>query len=566
MKRNTLTTAVVASIAGVAGIASVSNAVFLNPDGVGQVLIYPYFTVNAGNDTLLSVVNTTNQGKAVKVRFIEGRNSFEVLDFNLYLSPFDVWTAAITTATTSATDPAVLTTFDNSCTVPTIKGNTNLPVFAGTTQTFVPFRNNLYAGADAGPDGLERTREGYFEMIEMGVLNNTTLNTLKNITHVNGVPRDCGAVNAAWSNIGGVSDYLPAGGLFTAIDTTTPTGGLFGGAAVVNVAAGTYINYNADAIEDFTSDLTLHSSPGELSPSLNNANNAPGGSITDVFGTIPANGARSIVFDNGRIVVSNWPSAAGVARPAPGQRVRSIDAVSAVLAQDTIANEFVTDSSIGAASEWVVTFPTKRFYANQSFIGQTTAILPFTRVFPLQPAAPTPDGNGTACVDIGLRFYDREEGTVGGGILDFSPSPNPGAGPQLCFEAQVVTFNQTLGAAGSRILGSTYARNISTSQASTFQNPNTFNAGAGWAAIKFLAASGTFQSPATASNTSCNDAACAEGIRSFRYVGLPVTGFWALTVANNNASPGVRGNYGGAFRHRGSRDCVGPAGNTFCVN
>ncbi|MGA9335964.1 MAG: hypothetical protein WBV39_16915, partial [Rudaea sp.] len=59
MNRNSLTTAVIAGIAGVAGIASMANAVNLNPDGLGQVLLYPYYTVNSGQNTLLSVVNTT---------------------------------------------------------------------------------------------------------------------------------------------------------------------------------------------------------------------------------------------------------------------------------------------------------------------------------------------------------------------------------------------------------------------------------------------------------------------------------------------------------------------------
>ena len=91
MKKNSINTAVLASLAGIAGIANISSAVNINPDGTGQVLIYPYYTVNAGNQTLLSVVNTTNRGKAVKVRVLEGRNSQEVLDFNLFLSREDVW-------------------------------------------------------------------------------------------------------------------------------------------------------------------------------------------------------------------------------------------------------------------------------------------------------------------------------------------------------------------------------------------------------------------------------------------------------------------------------------------
>ncbi|MEX0914677.1 MAG: hypothetical protein WDZ60_02185, partial [Wenzhouxiangellaceae bacterium] len=96
MKRKTLTTAVMAGLTGMAGMISVANAVNVNPDGLGQVLLYPYYTARGGNDTFISIVNTTTAGKAVKIRFIEALNSREVLDFNIYMSPFDVWTAAIT--------------------------------------------------------------------------------------------------------------------------------------------------------------------------------------------------------------------------------------------------------------------------------------------------------------------------------------------------------------------------------------------------------------------------------------------------------------------------------------
>ena len=89
-----------AALAGIGalGAAGAAQAVNLNPDGLGQVLIYPYYTTRAdaaGNvyNSLLSVVNSTASVKAVKVRFLEGKNSREVLDFNLFLSPKDVWTA-----------------------------------------------------------------------------------------------------------------------------------------------------------------------------------------------------------------------------------------------------------------------------------------------------------------------------------------------------------------------------------------------------------------------------------------------------------------------------------------
>jgi hypothetical protein len=116
MKRTSMTAAILAGIAGVAGISNMANAVYLNPDGLGSVLVYPYYTVNGGNVTLISVVNTTDLGKAVKVRFLEAYNSREVLDFNLYMSPFDVWVAAVAPSGTGAQ----LLTNDNSCTVPAI--------------------------------------------------------------------------------------------------------------------------------------------------------------------------------------------------------------------------------------------------------------------------------------------------------------------------------------------------------------------------------------------------------------------------------------------------------------
>ena len=91
-----------AALAGVSalGVTGAAQAVNVNPDGLGQVLIYPYYTTRADTGgsaytSLLSVVNTTSSAKAVKVRFLEGKNSREVLDFNLFLSKHDVWTAAI---------------------------------------------------------------------------------------------------------------------------------------------------------------------------------------------------------------------------------------------------------------------------------------------------------------------------------------------------------------------------------------------------------------------------------------------------------------------------------------
>ncbi len=124
------------AIAGLSalGVTGVAEAVHVNPDGLGQVLIYPYYTArqtsataqfpNAQYNTLLSVVNSTASSKAVKVRFLESLNSREVLDFNLYLSHNDVWTAGVV----PTSDGAGVVTYDNSCTTPTADGGHGLPV------------------------------------------------------------------------------------------------------------------------------------------------------------------------------------------------------------------------------------------------------------------------------------------------------------------------------------------------------------------------------------------------------------------------------------------------------
>jgi hypothetical protein len=145
-----------AALAGVSalGLAGAAQAVSVNPDGLGQVLIYPYYTVrdkiavaptglNAPYASLLSVVNSTSSAKAVKVRFLEGKNSREVLDFNLYLSKKDVWVAAII-ATTSG---AGIYTPDKSCTTPVVSASSASPT---------AFVNYAYVGSSA--DGAARAK------------------------------------------------------------------------------------------------------------------------------------------------------------------------------------------------------------------------------------------------------------------------------------------------------------------------------------------------------------------------------------------------------------------------
>ena len=150
--------------------ASPSEAVMLNARGTGQVLIYPYYTVNH-QQTLVSVINTTERGKALKIRFREGYDGRDVANFNVYLGPYDSWVGAVFDTSGDGTGAAAVATNDNSCTVPAfplvpLPGNLHALTFSNAN-----YSQGIYGtptGTDNGPLGLARTREGLFEIIEMG--------------------------------------------------------------------------------------------------------------------------------------------------------------------------------------------------------------------------------------------------------------------------------------------------------------------------------------------------------------------------------------------------------------
>ena len=532
MNRKNLTAAVLAGLAGVAGIAGTAQAVNMNPDGLGQVLVYPYYTANDGNSTILSVVNTTDNAKAIKVRFLEGFNSREVLDFNLYMSMHDVWVASISMVDGVPT----LTVPDTSCTVPYLYLNEN------HQQEFLSL---AYAGTnnDGGPDTIGRAAEGHFEMIEMGTL---VGEAAANVTHDDsGVPANCLELTEYWTDYVGAGgtdgkwfaeaeaqadcDPYPAEGVppiytgCTAItDTQRNSGGIFGGAAVVNVENGTMYSYDAQALQGFddqehtSADRGLHYIPGTIFPSLNT------GSVKTswVFFGVPQNQAVDLAYTN------------------------TVDAVSSVFMHETVMNEYIVDADIGAATEWVVTFPTKNFYADWPRMVQgglvnaadtPAARAPFTKLFAAETAAGDLD-----CEVVSLQTWDREEQTfvpeLPGGIRPpvVSPSVPGGCDPaiqtcestvfQLCNEVNVMRFGEesifgTPDFDGMSLLLSVEDEFVS-----------------GWGRMEL----GT--DPVTGKLR----------VDELGLVGLPVTGFAAQEFENNYLEGGVKANYGGLFKHKGN--------------
>jgi len=60
------------------------SAVRVNPQGIGEVLLVPYYTVNNGLNTTVAVTNTSEDVKAIKLNIREGLNGHSVLNYNVY--------------------------------------------------------------------------------------------------------------------------------------------------------------------------------------------------------------------------------------------------------------------------------------------------------------------------------------------------------------------------------------------------------------------------------------------------------------------------------------------------
>ncbi|HET7064670.1 MAG TPA: hypothetical protein VFI49_10390 [Rudaea sp.] len=471
------------------GVSTAANAMTLGAHGVGQVLIYPYYTANGGNGTLLSIVNANEEGKALKVRFHEGLNGRVVADFNLYLSEWDVWVGQVFDTSADGSGPAAIATNDNSCTVPAFIG------FGGGFPSSLLFSNAAYsaANADGGPETLARTHEGYFEVIEMGVVTNATKNSLTAITHVAGVPAHCSQVTAAW----GAQGYWTQA---SATDIDPPTGGLYGSEAVLNVAEGTMYTANAEAIDGFSA-TAQHSAPGSASPDLNTATKSGSG-----------------------IVSAFLPLGASMVR---ADYQRSEDAVSALFMAGNLFNEYVVDPAVAAGSDWVVTLPTKRFYTDPALLGANQARAPFNAMF-------SGAEGGTSCSPISPAIFSREEdgliGWCGFGVCPPEPEYT------LCYGANVLTMGS-----GESVLA-THLAHSGAGGSSVIPVP--FRSG------QLRIDLNRYANGSDAAYVPLNS---ANGPALY---GLPAFGFLAMRYINGNVTPGVLANYSGDYPHRSRVICT----------
>jgi hypothetical protein len=493
-KKKSLHVAVLAGLGAITA-AGTANAVHINPDGLGQVLIYPYYTSRAGQFTAISVVNTTSQTKAVKVRFLEGRDSREVLDFNLWMSPTDVWTGAVV----NTAGGAKIISNDNSCVTPS---DLFAEARSDAGQLINEFKNYqfLSGGYEDRGTSLDRTREGYFEVIEMGVVTNTTYTGYVKHTGA-GVPANCPAMDP----LDGTAALQAA--------IIAPSGGLAGRASIINGSTGANYTFEPTSIDQWSA-TPQYTITGSTLPNLS-----------------AANPPTSNVFTNGGVITATWGATGGR------------DAVSAPMIRDTLMNEYILDAGTKSSTDWVVTMPTRRLY-----VTPTTFETPFSTTY-------------AGCEPYNLAIYNREEGPSAQGPGLPLPSPRPStqvSNNQLCWEATIVPFQAAslLGSINVSPLlpgvlatasgATTTAGSTATPSIRGVQGPN------GWMLMSFNVLGGAVPVPRPAVvpvTAAQNNAALPAG--AGRHIGLPIVGAMV-----NNYQNSVTSQYASTIGHKYTRNIL----------
>lgn len=230
MRKVLLTMLLVLAMAFAAFANSPSDHVKLGVNGKGDALIYPlYFTAN-GLDTDFTVINTSdNESVVAKVVLKSHRNSEEVRDFLIFLTPNDVFTAKVYT---EAGEPRIMSTDDsvitfNSALIPNVTAD-DLTMYDENN----PFDHSLVA-----PSCVDDSADwGYIEIIESAAISTSD------------VPKD--AVTGAVDKTDLALYYLNNN-----IETYYTVNSLTGFAGVS--LPGNYAEYAATALADLNFDTKL---------------------------------------------------------------------------------------------------------------------------------------------------------------------------------------------------------------------------------------------------------------------------------------------------------------------
>lgn len=310
-----LAAAVAAATAGYSGVASAQASGAIN--SLGDLVIVPYYTVREGFGTGIHLTNTSDRTQVVKVRFRRGADSMDALDFNIIMSPKDVWTGFLN----NEGDNIVLSSQDTSCTAP-----------AMTDGRFV--MPDIYrVGAE----------EGYVEMIGMGAPTTESTSIAVGAKHTSeGVPFDCESVRSHFfsqtgslaSRDTGVVDSVTTKGYVPSAEGPTDTIETVNYDDTDNVLKISYFIRDSEAGLEFGND-GVHIADFLDAASITNqefgiaSNDAQGFDYPDLNGGAPTNGADRGKYADLRAAIG------GV----------------------SIINDWSANSDLNVGTDWVITVP-----------------------------------------------------------------------------------------------------------------------------------------------------------------------------------------------------------------
>ncbi len=275
-------------------------AVGVDDTGYGQALIFPFYSAAIGNSSLVTIANELDPPTG------------------LQLSP-----TAVKVRFLGAADGTELASFNvylgrhDVWTAAVARSGDDTIVKSPDASCVLP----------KAQDGVLATLDediGSIEVIQMATVEDFLLaQAIDN--------NDCDTIESRWSD--GPWSTDPGAGLIP------PAGGLRGSLILIHVQKGTAYTIPATALADF-SDSVQHTAPGTATPNLSTAHDAD---------TDTGPGTKSTVCSKGECTSDYWPE--------------PIDAVAAALTTEELHGEILTTDSIGAKTEWVVSYPTRRYRA-----------------------------------------------------------------------------------------------------------------------------------------------------------------------------------------------------------
>jgi len=184
-----LVAAVAAASAGYAGVVNAAASVAAETE-LGDLALVPYYTVMDGYSTGVNIINSSDRTQVLKFRFRRAVDSMDALDFNVVLSPEDMYTGFLGQGEGGK---IFWTSNDNSCVAP---GYGNLT--AADNQFELPAIYSI--GAETG----------YIEIISMGSPLTETAPIAVAAKHdSDGVPASCTLVRDNFFQNGSLTTFAP---------------------------------------------------------------------------------------------------------------------------------------------------------------------------------------------------------------------------------------------------------------------------------------------------------------------------------------------------------------------